>query len=225
MKVLTERRKKSIFHTCLHELGKEEYGCCLLDFFKEQRDNLFIFLSEEGESEPPDNFKIRLKGLLKFVQRLFHDEVIKPDQMNYQGQLRNFLQNINHMTSDIDNGIINLQRIDRNIMDWGGAKVIITSDKTRPPDNYCIFLCTDLAHVVSWLMYRLRDIAHSILDGDNKYEFYGTIGQSACEFVKKNGDSDNQAEALVLYILTDVRNLIENWMRRFPLDMPRENCF
>lgn len=84
--------------------------------------------------------------------------------------------------------------------DWGGADVVITSQKPEskgggfyPEPRYVV---TENAPQLSWLFVQLRDIFSSLIDGTTKIEFYGRLANVALRYQSKNKGNENQKDLL-----------------------------
>lgn len=79
----------------------------------------------------------------------------------------------------------------RNHDEWGGADVIITSNPcdTRQVPRKVV---TRHAKEVSWLFDELKSAFEPLIDFDNKYEFYGRLGNRAINFIKTYGDPTDE---------------------------------
>jgi len=62
--------------------------------------------------------------------------------------------------------------------EFGGANLIITKDPLRNHYPHDVFVCTEYASELSWLVEELKGIYNSDIDYMNKYQFYPFIGES-----------------------------------------------
>ncbi|MBX3007620.1 MAG: hypothetical protein KF816_06285 [Melioribacteraceae bacterium] len=99
------------------------------------------------------------------------------------------------------------------IKEWGGADVIIEKrldedTKAWIEDQSTVFsfqktettrqvVITEYSKELSWLFYQLKKIFSSRIDYVSKYEFYGSLAQSAIEYLSKNKESENIKELLL----------------------------
>ncbi len=60
---------------------------------------------------------------------------------------------------------------------WGGAHLIITDDKSRVDDSGVVFVVTDYASELSWLVCELMAVHEEELDYLNKYGYYPGLGR------------------------------------------------
>ena len=61
--------------------------------------------------------------------------------------------------------------------EFGGADLIITSDKNRKHEEHITMVYTEHAAAMSWLVFQLKEIYDNDLNWRNKYDFYPVIGQ------------------------------------------------
>ncbi len=61
--------------------------------------------------------------------------------------------------------------------EFGGANLIITSDKNRNFHEGDVIVYSEHAAALSWLVIELKKIYDSELDYTNKYDFYPQIGK------------------------------------------------
>lgn len=107
--------------------------------------------------------------------------------------------------------------------EWGGADVIIAG-KTRKKDlkwlgneNIVISLqesipkkrlvVTKYAKELSWLFFQLRDIFYENIDFISKHDFYGSLAQSAIDYININ-KRNLKANELLLWVLNTSRNFV-----------------
>ena len=62
--------------------------------------------------------------------------------------------------------------------EFGGANLIISKDPLRNHYPHDVFVCTEYASELSWLVEELKGIYNSDIDYMNKYQFYPIIGES-----------------------------------------------
>lgn len=209
---ISDKKKKTLFHTCLHDLRKDEYGEILQEYLKENRDIILSIVSSCQESDNPNKWKEGIKNILQFINRVFIDNCVIPEKEEYDDQVDNVLDNIDNLIYDIKSGIINLDKIDNSqFLEWGGVGVIITSNENRSYQKGDIFVCTKLAHVITWLMFRLPNLSHVCINYTNKYEFYGTIAEKSKDFINERGNYKSNEIDLVLYLLDEISSLIKRW--------------
>lgn len=209
--IMTDKKKKAAFHTCLHELRKE-YGHCLDDFFKDNREEFLLSATQDDEKDRPEEYRDRLMRVMTLVQRAFYENCTVPCREEHEEDLSRFRRNIDNLKQDIETGVVNCNRIDKSRHpEWGGAGVVVTANKNRLCRDDILFVCTRFAHVVAWLMERLRDIGEPVIDWQNKYSLYGTMGKAAQDFVEQNGEAGDQAQDLVIYVLEQARAEVSTW--------------
>jgi len=61
--------------------------------------------------------------------------------------------------------------------EFGGADLIITSDKNRKHEEHITMVYTEHAAAMSWLVFQLKEIYDNDLNWRNKYDFYPVIGK------------------------------------------------
>ena len=215
--MLSEKQKKTVFKQCLHELRKTEdlqnYPG-LVEYYKEHRDSIISLAGDfSSEKNPLDAYKEKMNGILDFITKSIMEIAFQPMEEKRQETIDSILENIKNLRSDIKTGIIDLDKIDTSsqIGEWGGAGVIISSDRSREGHEGDLVVHTNHAKTITWLMFRLRDIASGIIDYMNKYEFYGKIAESAPKYIEKNGDSKEIRQDLLIYLLDEISCLIESW--------------
>ena len=125
------------------------------------------------------------------------------------------MTNLDNLENDILTNIIDLTQIPKDqFIEWGGAGVIVTAEPFREAAEGDVVVSTRHAHVITWFMERVRDIAADCVDYTNKYEFYGMIAEKTREFMEKHGDAEGQEKILVLELVRDVKRLIQTWQER-----------
>jgi hypothetical protein len=108
-----------------------------------------------------------------------------------------------------------------NIDDWGGADVIITrkmnddfkawlgdqpivisSQKNMPRRRLVV---TEYSKELTYLFYQLQKIFSEKIDYISKYDFYGSLAQSAIDYLKENENPQNPKELLIEVLNTAKR--------------------
>jgi len=93
----------------------------------------------------------------------------------------------------------------KNIKDFGGADVIICNQFTKELEKWVDsqptvisiqttiprrrVVVTEFSKELSWLFYELKKIFSSRIDYISKYEFYGSLADSAISYISKNADN------------------------------------
>ena len=216
--MIADTRKKAIFQACLHDLRKEQYGDNLEDYLKEHQNTLCSLIVSEtfGEYITEEQYKIQLQTFLRFILQFHIEQHIIPNRDQYRSQLATCMTNLDNLENDILTNIIDLTQIPKDrFIEWGGAGVIVTAEPFREAAEGDVVVSTRHAHVITWFMERVRDIATDCVDYTNKYEFYGMIAEKTREFIEKHGDPEGQEKILVLDVLRNVKRLIHTWQEHF----------
>lgn len=117
---------------------------------------------------------------------------------------------LKELTLQIENSEI---PIDAKIVEnWGGADVIICSklddkgEKWLADQPFVIssqsiepkrrVVITKYSKELSWLFYQLKDIFHGTIDHISKYDFYGSLAQTAITFINNTRDINDANELL-----------------------------
>lgn len=79
---------------------------------------------------------------------------------------------LNELRKKIEGG-----KFPNKFKEFGGANLIITSDKNRNFHEGDIIVCSEHASALSWLVIELKKIYDNELDFRNKYDFYPQIGK------------------------------------------------
>lgn len=161
-----------------------------------------------------DEENVRLPEYRERILWIVEQQII-PERTQYRPQRATCLTNLSNLETDILLNIIDLTQIPKDrFVEWGGAGVIVTTDPLREAAEGDVVVFTRYAHVITWFMERVRDIAADCVDYTNKYEFYGMIARKTGEFLEKHGDAEGQEKMLVLDVLRDVKRLIHTWQER-----------
>jgi hypothetical protein len=138
------------------------------------------------------------------------------------------------MENSILNNLLNLEReimSDRflkrkiSMMEWSGADVIIRrrlnenikkwltdqpflviSPQNSIPRRRAVI--TEFSEELSWLFHRLRIIFSGRIDYISKYDFYGSLAQSAIDYLQKNKDSKDR-RPLLLEVVKTAKGLLD----------------
>lgn len=89
--------------------------------------------------------------------------------------------------------------LDEATQDWleTQSSVIISFQKTEPRRRAVV---TKFSKELSWLFYQLRDICSEHLDYATKYDFYGTLAQSAMDYLDRHRGTENQTDLLAAVV-------------------------
>lgn len=214
--MLSEKQKKTVFKQCLHELQKtqnlQQYPN-IGGYYQEHRDHIISLADNfSNEKNPSEAYTEKMNGILDFMNKFVIEIAFQPMEEERQETISNILQNVKTLHSDIQNGIIDLNKVDTLIKleEWGGAGVIISSDRSREGHEGDLVVHTNNAKTITWLMCRLRDIASESINYLNKYEFYGKIAENVQKYIEKNGDSKESLQDLLIHLLDDVIFMIKS---------------
>ena len=96
--------------------------------------------------------------------------------------------------------------LDEVTQDWLGTQpgVIISVQKTEPRRRAVV---TNFSKEVRWLFYQLREMCSEYLDYVTKYDFYGTLAQSAMDYLDCHRGTESQTG-----LLTAVVEEAEKWV-------------
>ena len=219
--MLSDKQKKKLFKQYLHDLRKTIDSRELHDYYKNNRCRVLSLIDEFSvEEEPLESYKEKLSKVLGFTTQSAIETAFQPMKEERQKTMEerqetmdSILQNIYNLRSDIKTGIIDLDKIDTSSQcgEWGGAGVIISSDRSREGGQSCFVVHTNHAQTIAWLIFRLRDLASRIINYQNKYKFYGKIAENTQKYIEKNGDSKEFRRDLLIQLLDEVICLIESW--------------
>jgi len=166
--MLTEQQKMKFFKTCIQDVRSGDdrniYNHELEEILKSNRDSILKLFDEDimNVIDEKEGFRAELLQLFDLIKAIYIDTVLKPAEedayQNHQ-QTQILLENLK---TDITEGFIDFDRVNRShgSNEWGGAGVIITTDPERPLTEHHVFIVTELAPAISWVMERLRDICH-----------------------------------------------------------------
>ncbi|MEW6600599.1 MAG: hypothetical protein AB1499_06475 [Nitrospirota bacterium] len=138
------------------------------------------------------------------------------------------------MENDILTSLLNLEReimSDRflrrkiSMMEWGGADVsiskcldedtkkwlqdqpfLVISPQNSVPRRRAVI--TEFSEELSWLFHRLRIIFSGRIDYISKYDFYGSLAQSAIDYLEKNKESKDM-RPLLLAVVNTAKGLLD----------------
>lgn len=219
MSYISPTAAKKAFHTALNETGTSY----LTDFHQRCRESYLSFFQEESLPDSKAELVTGLNLLLGLIEEVHHQKSVLPARKELLYAMSSLDSVLKALSADIQSGVIDLGKIDAdNFPEWGGADVIITSEPNRSAYDSDLVVCTELAPMLAWLMIRLRDIAAAVVNGETKYEFYATIGETARDFIAENGDEPENATNLACACLERVRELFGEWKKSIPPMPPDE---
>jgi len=107
--------------------------------------------------------------------------------------------------------VIISQRLDNNFRKWlQDLPLVLSSQDTEPRRRAVI---TEYSKELSWLFYKLRDIFSDRIDYVSKYDFYGSLAQSAIDYLGKNKES-RDVKVLLLTVLSTSKRFLETCGKR-----------
>ena len=78
---------------------------------------------------------------------------------------------------------------------------VISFQKTKPSRRAVI---TKYSKELSWLFYQLKDLFSGKIDYISKYDFYGSLAQSAIDYLSTNEDPQD-AKGLLIEVLNTAK--------------------
>jgi hypothetical protein len=115
----------------------------------------------------------------------------------------------------IENGSIDSfkHREQRNMPEWQGADVQITSDFEKTPQDWSsehdLWVRTHHATHLTWLFFELKHVFSEYLSYRNKYGFYEALGQSALKYLSTNQPESECPRALLKAVLSEAFGWLE----------------
>jgi len=101
-----------------------------------------------------------------------------------------------------------LSHLDQSAKDWIQTQPMVISAQTLEPKRRVIV--TGYSRELSWLFCQLRDIFSEQIDYVSKYDFYGSLAQSAIDYLNHNQGTETLAELLVAVVEQSERWLGDN---------------
>ena len=107
--------------------------------------------------------------------------------------------------------VIITKGLDNNFKKWlEDQPFVISSQNTEPRLRAVI---TKYSKELSWLFYQLKHIFSNRIDYTAKYDFYGSLAQSAIDYLEKNKESKD-VRALLLTVLSTSKGFLEKCGKR-----------
>ena len=113
--------------------------------------------------------------------------------------------------------------------EWRGADVIITKGlennfkkwledqpfviSSQNTESRRRAVITEYSKELSWLFYQLKYIFSDRIDDTSKYDFYGSLAQSAIDYLEKNKESKD-VRTLLLTVLSTSKRFLEKCGKR-----------
>ena len=99
------------------------------------------------------------------------------------------------------------KELDEDTKNWLGDDVIVISSQNTEPRRRAVI--TEYSRELSWLFHRLKRIFSGRIDYISKYDFYGTLAQSAIDYLENNKENKD-AKALLLAVLNTSKQFVQN---------------
>ena len=101
--------------------------------------------------------------------------------------------------------------LDNNYRKWIESQPLVISSQNTGPRRRAVI--TEYSKELSWLFYQLKRIFSGRIDYRSKYDFYGSLAQSAVDYLEKNKDSKD-VRTLLLTVLSTSNAFIEKCGKR-----------
>ena len=96
--------------------------------------------------------------------------------------------------------------LDNNYRKWIESQPLVISSQNTGPRRRAVI--TEYSKELSWLFYKLREIFSDRIDYTSKFDFYGSLAQSAIDYLGKNKES-RDVKALLLTVLSTSKGFLE----------------
>ena len=96
--------------------------------------------------------------------------------------------------------------LDNNFKKWLQNQPLVLSSQDTEPRRRAVI--TEYSKELSWLFYKLREIFSDRIDYTSKFDFYGSLAQSAIDYLGKNKES-RDVKALLLTVLSTSKGFLE----------------
>lgn len=101
--------------------------------------------------------------------------------------------------------VIISNRLDKNTERWFGVQPLVISPQVTEPRRRMII--TEYSKELSWLFCELKKIFSGRIDDVSKYDFYGSLAQSALDYIEKNKEN-KELKKLLLVVLDKSKEFI-----------------
>ena len=102
--------------------------------------------------------------------------------------------------------VIITKGLENNFEKWLEYQPLVISSQNTEPRRRAVI--TEYSKELSWLFYQLRNIFSNRIDYTSKYDFYGSLAQSAIDYLGKNKES-RDVKALLLTVLSTSKGFLE----------------
>ena len=96
--------------------------------------------------------------------------------------------------------------LDNNYQKWLEDQPFVVSSQNTEPRRRAVV--TEYSKELSWLFYQLKQIFSDRIDYISKYDFYGSLAQSAIDYLGKNKES-RDVKAMLLTVLGTSKRFLE----------------
>ena len=96
--------------------------------------------------------------------------------------------------------------LDNNYQKWLEDQPFVVSSQNTEPRRRAVV--TEYSKELSWLFYQLKQIFSDRIDYISKYDFYGSLAQSAIDYLGKNKET-RDVKALLLTVLSTSKGFLE----------------
>jgi len=101
--------------------------------------------------------------------------------------------------------------LDNNFKKWFQNQPLAISSQNTEPRHRAVI--TEYSKELSWLFYQLKHIFSDRIDYTSKYDFYGSLAQSAIDYLEKNKENKD-VRALLLTVLSTSKRFLEKCAKR-----------
>ena len=107
--------------------------------------------------------------------------------------------------------VIITKGLENNFKKWLEDQPFVISSQNTEPRRRAVV--TEYSKELSWLFYQLKHIFSIRIDYTSKYDFYGSLAQSAIDYLEKNKESKD-VKALLLTVLSTSKGFLEKCGKR-----------
>ena len=102
--------------------------------------------------------------------------------------------------------VIITKGLENNFKKWLEDQAFVISSQNTEPRRRAVI--TEYSKELSWLFYKLREIFSDRIDYTSKFDFYGSLAQSAIDYLGKNKET-RDVKALLLTVLSTSKGFLE----------------
>ncbi|MFW5752222.1 MAG: hypothetical protein ACOCW8_02670 [bacterium] len=221
--MLTDKQKNKIFNRNFQAIHSgenlipdyEKFRDEILDYLKKNKDNIIessCLYNEEGdENKEYNHFEMSLHAQMQKHIDTYVKSTLLPDHEKQKRIEDNTEENF---VKALDNLLEKIRKkefvwYDGENLEWGGAGVIITSDRHRPAGENDIFICVSNPNPIVSVFCEVKELGNDYIDYGNKHGIYEVLAKSAQRHIEDHNNESEDYNVITYKMVKDLKDFLK----------------